>query len=954
MPPPNKSKPPDKSGAPNHSANPDHQVDPEIQRSPYYFPIKRPVAITMAVLTAFVFGILSYRLLPISMMPEISYPSLTIRVEHPGAAPEEVESVVARPLEQALGVVRGLVEMSSSSRAEVCDILLEFDWDTDMNRATQDVREKLDVIFLPDEVKPPLILRYDPSLDPIIRIGLTSDSLNLLNLRNLTEEVIKRELDKLTGVAAVKVKGGEEVEIRVAIDAAKLDLLDISTEQILQRLAAENVNLAGGHLQEGESEYIIRTLNEFGDIGEIADIVIELRGDHQIRLKDVATVARITKEQTTITRVAGKESVEIEIFKESDANPILVSDLVKRVFYGMTGRKEVEKEPTDKGKSKGEHRRRGIRPLAERLTDRIEIHFLSNQAEFIKRSVQHVRSSAIIGGILAVIVLMLFLGRLQDTIAVAIVIPVSLVCAFAAMHIAKVTINIMSLGGLALGVGMMVDNAIVVIESIHRRREKGDSPTSAAVIGTRTVGGAVTASTLTTIVVFFPIVFVTGVAGQVFGDMALTVIISLSVSLFVALFFIPMIVTRWMGGSKRGMSREWRPPAMTIGQPWYELKASIIRWKQLRWWARWLVVLLFLPFILPYLLLRVLIGWMIWLSLKVVYILFKIIRLLYLNLSRLIKVSSEMKWIHFGSFFRKGIERLTDGYVYILKRLLLRPWMFLFGILVICVISYGWLLPQLGGELIPSVSQGTFDVELSLPIGTPLERTADVILPVEQTISAMLEVLSVSSRIGGDLITAETDAKGPHNAVVTVLLRPGGDIEAKEQQIVEAIRAITSEIPSLVMRITHPTLFTFKQPLEIILKDNDLDRLRRRGSAVEDRLSRLDILADVESTLRPGYPEVAVHFDRDRLARLGLTARNAADRVKTAVLGNVPTRYREEERRIDIRVQLAKKDRETLDELGRMIINPGQQIPVTLSEVARLVLREGPAEIRRVSGTRAA
>ncbi len=334
---------------------------PEIERSPYYFAIRRPVTITMIVITAVVFGILSYRLLPINMMPEITYPSLTVRTEYPGAAPEEVENVVTRPLEQALGVVKGLVEMSSSSRAENSDILLEFEWGTDMNQATQDVREKLDLVFLPEEVKPPLILRYDPSLDPMIRIGLTSDSLSLMQLRQVSEDIVKRELEKLPGVAAVKVEGGEESEIRISLAPGRLDLYNLSLEQVVRRLASENINIAGGRLQEGESELILRSLNEFQTVPEIGHIVIARNGDRVVRLDDIAEVRRVAKRRTSITRVAGRESVALELYRESDANPVSVSNLVKERIFGK-GKPRPARIPRMKSERP---KRAKFKPLAE-------------------------------------------------------------------------------------------------------------------------------------------------------------------------------------------------------------------------------------------------------------------------------------------------------------------------------------------------------------------------------------------------------------------------------------------------------------------------------------------------------------------------------------------------------------------------------------------------------------
>ena len=904
----------------------------------------------MIVLTAVVFGILSYRLLPINLMPEITYPSLTVRTEYPGAAPEEVESAVTRPIEQSLGVVRNLVEISSSSRAEVSDVLLEFDWGSDMNRATQDVREKLDVVFLAEDIKPPLILRYDPSLDPLIRIGLTSDSLNLLQLRTLSEDIIKRELDKLPGVAAVKVKGGEEAEVRVEIDAAKLDLLDLSIETVLQRLASENVNIAGGRLREGSTEFIVRTLNEFQTVAEIGNIVIEVREAEMIRLSDISTISRRATERTTITRVGGEESVEIEIHKESDANPIAVSDIVKKRLFGVGEKKQREAKEIRGRRGGGPEGRSELKPLKEVLTDRIRVHILSNQAEFIDQSIKHVRSAALIGGILAVIVLLFFLGRLIDTMVVAIVIPVSLVSAFAAMHIAGVSLNIMSLGGLALGIGMMVDNAIVVIESIHRRREKGGEEVAAAVDGTRMVGGAVAASTLTTVVVFFPIVFVSGIAGQVFGDMALTVIIALSVSLIVALFFIPMLVTRGAVSSRRSGISGWGKPTFTLLTAWRLFKYSFRRWKQLNILPKFLSAL----FVFLYQLIRLIFFTLAGLTIQLTYLLMVALRWLFLRLITPVSMRTATPAIALGSAFRRGIEKLTDGYIRLLRILLHRPGIVLTAATALCILSYAVLLPDLGGTLIPDFSQGTFNFEMTLPVGTPIEKTAEVVLPVERKLKCMEGVRKVSSRIGGELMSAEEITRGPNNAVITVLLDPGGDLDAREKLVTEEVRGITQDIPALEMVVAHPTLFTFKQPIEVILKGNDLTEVRRRGLEVESRLSELPMLVDVESTVRSGHPEVVIKFDRDRLARLGLSAREAAERVRSAVLGKVPTRFREEERRIDIRVQVEEEDRESIDKLRSLIVNPGQPVPVTLSEVAELEIREGPSEIRRVGGVRAA
>ncbi len=299
----------------------------------FQFTTTRPVAILMVVIGVVVFGWISYKQLPVNLMPDISYPSLTVRTEYTGTAPEEIETTISRPVEQALGVVNNLVSISSISKAGQSDVKLEFTWDTDMNQATADVREKLDQVFLPEEAKRPLILRFDPSLDPILRLGLYGDA-SLIYLRYLGDEEIKRILETVEGVAAVKVKGGLEEEIRVELNEQQLTLIGINIQQIKNRLGQENVNLAGGNLKEGQTEYLVRTLNEFKSVDEVGKVVIGNWNGKEIKVGDVAQVERTFKDREIITRLNGKESVEIEVFKEADATIVAVAQRVKDRVFG--------------------------------------------------------------------------------------------------------------------------------------------------------------------------------------------------------------------------------------------------------------------------------------------------------------------------------------------------------------------------------------------------------------------------------------------------------------------------------------------------------------------------------------------------------------------------------------------------------------------------------------------
>jgi len=299
----------------------------------FRFTTSRPVAISMIIVGVLVFGWLSYSQLPLDLMPDITYPSLTVRTEFPGSAPEEVETSISRPVEEALGVVTNLVAISSISKPGQSDVILEFNWDTNMNEAISEVREKLDLVFLPNDAEKPIILKYDPSLDPIIRLGLTGGP-DLFFDRYVAEEEIKRALETVDGVAAVKVKGGYEEEIRVDLNEQKISIMGLDIQQVRQRLAQENVNLAGGELKEGQTEYIVRTLNEFKTIPEISEISVGFQNAREIRLKDIGKVYRTFKERQLITRLNYQESVELEIYKEGDANIVEVARNVKDKVFG--------------------------------------------------------------------------------------------------------------------------------------------------------------------------------------------------------------------------------------------------------------------------------------------------------------------------------------------------------------------------------------------------------------------------------------------------------------------------------------------------------------------------------------------------------------------------------------------------------------------------------------------
>jgi hydrophobic/amphiphilic exporter-1 (mainly G- bacteria), HAE1 family len=479
------------------------------------FSIRRPVTVTMFFLAIAVFGFVSYGELALNLLPEISYPTMTIRTRYEAAAPAEVESLISRPIENAVSVANNVVRVSSVSKPEVSDVILEFSWRTQMDFAALDVREKLDLVQLPQAADKPILLRYDPSTDPIMRVSVTGPG-NLAAIRYVAEEFVRPELESLPGVAAVRVTGGLEEEIFVELDERRLTGYRLPIRELTSRLGQENINLTGGTLRDGESRYLVRTLNEFQTVEEINDIVVALRNGAPIRLRDVGTVYSGFKERDIITRINERESVEIAVFKAADANTVAVASAVRAELVAL------EQEYRDR-------------------RDPLVFDVVFDQSRFIKQSIDEVLNTAIAGGILATLVLLMFLRSVKSTAIIALAIPISIVATFFLMYLSRVSLNIMSLSGLALGIGMLVDNSIVVLESIFRYRRMGYSLREAADRGAGEVGKAVVASTMTTVCVFVPIVFVEGVAGQLFADQALTVTFALLASLLVSIMLIPML-----------------------------------------------------------------------------------------------------------------------------------------------------------------------------------------------------------------------------------------------------------------------------------------------------------------------------------------------------------------------------------------------------------------------------
>lgn len=970
---------------------------PEKHRE-YRLPIRRPVTTAMIFLTMVVFGWKSYQELSINLMPDISYPTLTVRTEYEGAAPEDVEQLLTRPLEETLATVSGMVQISSASSPGLSEVVLEYTWDTDMNAAQQEVRDRLDLFTPPEGVtEKPVILRYDPTLDPVMRVAITGHDWSdpdrpagdrrqqeLTLLREVAEDRIKSDLEGELGIAQVLVKGGREEEIQVLLDSERLKSLGLAPANVVNALAQQNINLSGGSLREGKTEYLVRTLNEFASVEEIRDAIIPSASAQQIRLSDVAEVTLGQKERDTVVHINGREAVELAIFKWGDANTVEVCNNVKDLL-GFEREKGVWEpllryieEKRQKASSSGEktelERQRELsRTIRGELPDFAELTLISDQSSFITAAIDEVKNTAIQGGFLALIVLFFFLRNFRSTLIVGIAIPISIIATFVPMFLFDISLNIMSLGGIALGVGMLVDDSIIVLESISRCMEEGDSQVDAADRGTGEVFAADAASTFTTICVFLPIAFVEGVAGQLFNDLALTVTFSLLASLAVALYLIPMLAAQqplafsaqgnviWVLTAYRDARRQGsgRVAAFT-STPLYaarnalrSLKQTVRRvytpmgqtWQALRSADKNLlqkaVLLPLLLFQIP--LLTVL--FVITLALQaflggIVAILFVVVVGAGFVIWGVIKILELLLYIPL-KIFDLAFNAFRSTYAVVLRGALPLGPAILLVVLALAVHS-GFLAKDLGRELIPPLKQGEFGIRLEAPPGTRLEETEARAEVVESIVRAAPEVETVAVEIGQEATDTQED-RGENIAEFTVRLKNPEVNSQHQDAIIERLRR---EIP-IPVTFVLPTIFSFKTAVEVQIRGDELDQLtdlaHRSLAAIRD----VPGLRDPELSIKEGYPEVIIELDRELLAAKGLTPQQVGQRLRTEVQGDLATQFNRAGDKIDIRVRTDKRRLQSVDDLRALSVVDSSP-PIPLSSVATIVERPGPSEIRRI------
>ncbi len=480
------------------------------------FSIKRPIFTVMIMLAVVAVGLVSVSRLPIDLMPEITFPTLNISTSYENTGPEEIEQLITRPIEEAMSAVPGVEEVFSISSEGSSTVRVMFSWGTDLDAAADDVRERLDRVIprLPEDVNRPTLRKFDPAQFPILMLGVVSN-LDPIQTRRIIDEQISYRIERVPGVASVDVWGGLQREIQVNLYPDKIKALGLPLDLIINKIRQENIDLPAGLIERGNYEILVRIPGVYTSLDEIKETVIAIREGVPIKLKEIASVEDTHQKITRIVRINGKPGTRIAINKQSGKNTVRVAEGVLR---------EVEKIQQD--------------------LPQIQLIPVSNSSQYIKRAINNVSNAALYGGILAVVVLLFFLTSIRSTLVIATAIPISIIATFALIYFGGFTLNIMTLGGLALGIGMLVDNAIVVLENIYRLQESGMPPRKAAVLGSQEVQAAIIASTLTTLAVFLPMVFIRGMSGIMFKQLAYVVSFALLCSLFVALTLVPMLSSR--------------------------------------------------------------------------------------------------------------------------------------------------------------------------------------------------------------------------------------------------------------------------------------------------------------------------------------------------------------------------------------------------------------------------
>ncbi|MFW5718994.1 MAG: efflux RND transporter permease subunit [Halanaerobium sp.] len=787
--------------------------------------VNRPVAITMLILVIVLIGGVALTMLPMELTPDIEPPFLMITTDYSGASPEEMEELVTRPIEQSVATLDGLDTLNTTSSEGSSRVMMELNYGTDLTEAKNDLRDLIAEVEnrLPDGADSPRIRNFDPNDQPIMETsisGLSGSELSAVDLKRTAEDTIQPELEKINGVAAADVSGGREREIKINVDQEQLEAYGISMEQISSTIRSSNQDGGVGSVMVGNEEISVRALGEFQSADDLREVEIRTSEGDRIPLTSIAEIEDTYEDLNSISYINGEESVGISIQKQGDSNTVSVA-------------REVDAE---------------VESLQNTLND-VNIEITNNSAEYIEDSLGSVQQNFIIGGILAVIILFLFLRNISSTIIIATAIPISILATFALMFFADLSLNIMTLGGIALGVGMLVDNSIVVLENIYRYRADGTKRMLAAKSGASEVATAILASTLTTAAVFLPVVFIEDMLAELFTPLALTVTFSLFASLFVALTFIPMLSSKVLKINKKQV------------------------------------------------------------------------------------IQNDEKDKRYITFYKNLLKRALNNRYKILITTLVLLLAFAGGLA-------GDIIP-LTTEYMPESDQGTIRVSMSMPDNSIIERTDEKAEELYNQIQDIEEIDLISSRVNSG------------SADFTIELVDNSERDRGVTEIAEEIRNRTADIAGPAINVSPMTSMMRGggggggNAVEIKINGPELDTLLELGEDTETLISDVEGVRNTDLSLEKGNPEIHVNFDREQLKNYDYTEDEIISYVDMAVRGNTVDQLTESGEEIDINLQLADENRQSLNDLRNVKLFDSEGSSVLLSQLADIGPGSGYSSIAR-------
>ncbi|TDQ36110.1 efflux RND transporter permease subunit [Aureibacillus halotolerans] len=819
--------------------------------------VKRPVGVIMIVMGIIALGIISLRSLPVNLYPDIELPIAVVATSYPGAAPQEVENLVSSPLEGQLSTIEGIDSVQSTSQSSSSLIILNFQSGTNLDNALISVRESVDTIkgSLPDGAQEPSVLRFDPQQIPIMNIGVLGGDLESMQL--VAEDVVQPAFERTKGVGSASIDGGIIREIHLELNKAQLNRYGLTPSMVVQVLGSENASASGGVLERGGKELQIRIEGEFESLDDISNTLVPLPEGGNVTIEQIATLVDTYQDSSAITKVNGEPALVLSILKQSDANTVDVADAMYET----------------------------IEDLQAELPEGVTLNMVVDSSTFIRDAIDSVINNIIIGGLLAMGVLLLFLKSVRATLVIGLSIPIAIVSTFALMYFTGATLNILTLGGLALGIGMMVDSSIVVLENIFSYKQRGNSIEKSAIEGGGELGSAVVATTTTSLVVFLPIIFVTGIAADLFAPLALTVSFSNFAAAIVALTLVPMLAAKLISNETKKKKRRWFKKRSATSEPTVEEEQDITpageaKPKKVFWFDR-------------------IMNWMI------------------ARYERMLKRSLKFR-----------------------KTTLLVVFLMFIG-------SFA-LIPFIGGEFIPSSDQGQLSISVTTPDGSLLEETEAVTNQINEAILPYKDIVASNYLAIGGSGMFGVGSSSANTASYTIQLIPAAEREMTTDQLMAVLQEKTADIIGAEIDVSAVSAgLGTGAPIQIQVKGEEYDTLKDLSEQVTWVLEDIEGLHSIESSASASRPEMQINVDRKVAATYGLTYQDISSQVQLAFNGQTATFYREAGDEIDVKVILPEQDRTSIEDLQNTTIQTQSGSVIPLSAVAELEQVQGPISITR-------